>query len=65
MSDLKWTFLGLAISVLGGATPWIVGPMLGVDAQLASLVIGPIVLLPYALYAGRLTLRAIRARPRG
>ena len=64
VSDLKWTVLGLVIGLIGGVTPWIVGPLLDVDPQLASLAIGPLVLLPYAVYAGRLTLGAIRSRPR-
>jgi len=64
VSDLKWTVLGLVIGLIGGVTPWIVGPLLDVDPQLASLAIGPLVLLPYAIYAGRLTLGAIRSRPR-
>lgn len=64
LTDAKWTLLGLAVCLLGGGTPWLVGPLLGIDAPLVSLAIGPVVLVPYAIYAGRKLLHAIRSRRR-
>lgn len=62
VSDMKWTLLVAVISVLGGATPWWIGPAIGWDPQLVSLIVGPLVLLPYGVWAGRLVLNDVRAR---
>lgn len=60
--DMKWTALGVMLAVLGGYTPWVLGPVLGVDAQLLSLGIGTIVIAPYGAWTARMILREIRRK---
>ncbi|HJL18874.1 MAG TPA: oligosaccharide flippase family protein [Sandaracinaceae bacterium LLY-WYZ-13_1] len=62
VSDLKWTVLGVVLGVAGGYTPWLLGPVVGVDPQLLSIGVGAAILIPYGAWAGRLVLREIRAR---
>lgn len=59
-SDLRWTLVASLVGVLGGVTPWLVGPRAGVDAELISMAIGAIVLGPYAVWVAR----AVRADAR-
>jgi O-antigen/teichoic acid export membrane protein len=61
-SDMRWTLLAVALAVLGGIVPWIVGPVMGVPAPIVSLVIGGVVLAPYALWSGRLVLMELRKK---
>lgn len=59
-SDLRWTLIGAVLGLLGGVTPWLVAPRVGVDAELISIAIGVVVLGPYALWVAR----AVRADAR-
>ncbi len=61
LTDLRWTALGLVLGLAGGGLPWLLAPLLGVEAPIVSLVVGTIVLVPYAIWSGRLVLREIRA----
>lgn len=62
VSDLKWTFIAVLVATLGGVSPWLVGPRVGVDPAVASLVIGPLALLPYGWWVARKTASALRNR---
>jgi hypothetical protein len=59
-NDLRWTLVALVIGVLGGVTPWLIGPRAGMDAELISMAIGVVVLGPYAVWVAR----AVRADAR-
>src|SRR5690606_22571338 len=59
-SDLRWTALGLALGAAGGYGPWALAPLVGVDAPLLSLVLGTIVIAPYAVWSVRLVAREVR-----
>ncbi len=59
-SDMRWTVVALGLALAGGLTPWIVGPMVGVRPPIVSLFIGSAVLVPYAVWSGRLALREVR-----
>lgn len=60
--DLRWTAIGALLALLGGYTPWVLAPILGVDAPLLSLGIGALVILPYAAWSGRMILREARRK---
>ncbi len=60
--DLAWTLAAAGLALVGGGLPWLVGPRLGVDPQLASLPIGTAVIAPYAVWSGRLVMREIRRK---
>lgn len=59
-SDMKWTLVGLVLAGLGGYTPWVLGPMLDVDAPLLSIAVGIVVVGPYAVWCARVILREVR-----
>ena len=59
-NDLRWTLVAAVVGVLGGVTPWLIGPRAGVDAELISMAIGAVVLAPYAVWVAR----AVRADAR-
>lgn len=59
-SDMRWTGVGLVLALLGGLTPWVAGPMLGVAPPVASLAIGSIVIAPYAIYTASLVRTELR-----
>ena len=60
ISDLKWTALALVLCLVGGVTPWLLAPVLSVDAPLLSLAIGPVVGLPYLFWTVKRVQRARR-----
>lgn len=59
-TDLRWTLVGVTVATLGGVTPWLVGPRIGVDPAIVSLVIGAAVLAPYAAWVARTTAAELR-----
>lgn len=62
LGDLRWTALGLVIALLGGYGPWALAPLVGVEAPIVSIIVGALVIVPYALWSVRLVLRELRAR---
>lgn len=61
-SDLRWTALALVLGLLGGGTPWLLGPWWGVAPEVLSLLTGAVFTGPFAVWALRLLLR--EARPK-
>lgn len=58
--DMGWTLRGAALALAGGGLPYLVAPLVGLEPALVSLVIGPLVILPYAAWCARLVRAELR-----